>query len=61
MNDEAKGILTIKYNNGNVQKFEYARTEDALNVVSRMQEVLKANQVLLELEDRFMIIPMQNI
>lgn len=61
MNDGTKGTLTIRYNNGNVQKFEYARMEDASSAASRIQEVLKGNQVLLELEDRFMIIPMQNI
>ncbi len=61
MNDGAKGTLTIRYMNGTEQKFEYTRTEDALNVASRIQEVLKGNQVLLELEDRFLIIPMSNI
>ncbi len=61
MNDGAKGILTIRYMNGTEQKFEYTRTEDALNVASRIQDVLKGNQLLLELEDRFLIIPMSNI
>ena len=61
MNDGAKGILTIRYMNGTKQKFEYTRTEDALNVASRIQDVLKGNQLLLELEDRFLIIPLNNI
>lgn len=61
MNDEAKGILTITYVNGTVQKFEYTRMEDASSVASRIQEALKGNQILLEMEDRFMIIPLNNI
>lgn len=61
MNDEAKGVLTIRYMNGNEQKFEYDRTEDELNLASKIQELLRGNQVLLELEDRLLIIPFQNI
>jgi len=61
MNDEAKGILTIRYVNGNEEKFEYTPMEDTLNIASQVQEFLKGNQILLELEDRFLIIPLQNI
>ena len=61
MNDAVKGILTIRYVNGTEQKFEYTREENALNIASRIQDALSSNQVLLELEDRVLIIPFQNI
>ena len=61
MNDGAKGILTILYVNGTEQKFEYTRAEDVLNLTTRMQEILKADQIMIELEDRLLIIPFQNI
>ena len=60
MNESTKGILTVRYMNRTEQKSEYTRTEDVLNVASRIQELLKGNQLLLELEDRFLIIPLSN-
>ncbi len=64
MSDENRGIMTIRYVNGTEQKFEYARFKDDLSIVSaasRIQDMLKANQILFELEDRFLIIPLQNV
>lgn len=64
MSDENRGIMTIRYVNGTEQKFEYVRFKnesDILSGASRIQDMLKANQILLELEDRFLIIPLQNV
>lgn len=64
MSDENRGIMTIRYVNGTEQKFEYARLKDdsdILSAASRIQDMLKANQILLELENRFLIIPLQNV
>ena len=64
MSDENRGIMTIRYVNGTEQKFEYARfkdNSDILSAASRIQDMLKANQILFELEDRFLIIPLQNV
>ncbi len=64
MSDENRGIMTIRYVNGTEQKFEYARLKDDSSIASaasRIQDMLKANQILLELEDRFLIIPLQNV
>jgi len=64
MSDENRGIMTIRYVNGTEQKFEYARLKDdsdILSAASRIQDMLKANQILFELEDRFLIIPLQNV
>lgn len=64
MSDENRGIMTIRYVNGTEQKFEYARFKDDSSIssaASRIQDILKANQILFELEDRFLIIPLQNV
>ncbi|MBW1749100.1 MAG: hypothetical protein JRJ37_00065 [Deltaproteobacteria bacterium] len=61
MNNETKGTLIIQYVNGTEQKFEFDRLEDDSSVVSRVQELLSANQIILELEDRIVVIPIQNI
>ncbi len=64
MSDENRGIMTIRYVNGTEQKFEYARFKDdssILSAASRIQDMLKANQILFELEDRFLIIPLHNV
>ena len=61
MNDEARSVLTIRYTNGNEQKFELDREEDTLNIASRIQEVLNANQLLLDLGESVLIVPYQNI
>lgn len=61
MIDKAKGALTIRYVNGSEQKFEFTRLEESLSVGESIQDVLSANQLLLELEDRLMVVPFQNI
>jgi len=64
MSDENRGIMTIRYVNGTEQKFEYARFKDDSSIssaASRIHDMLKANQILFELEDRFLIIPLQNV
>ena len=61
MNKSKKGYLNIRYANGTKQKFEYIREEDTMNIASNIREALNANQLLLELGDRVLIIPFQNI
>jgi hypothetical protein len=63
MNEVTKGILTIRYVNGTEQKFEFTRArEDQAGLVgSRIQELLSAKQIILELEDRALIIPVHTI
>lgn len=61
MNKEAMGCMVIRYVNGNEQRFEFERQEDALNVASQIKEVLSADQLMLELEDRLLVIPFQNV
>lgn len=61
MKDATKGNLTVRYVNGKEEKFEFTREEDALNIASRIKDALSANQIILELEDRVLIIPFQSI
>ena len=61
MNEVSKSILTIRYANGAEQKFEFPRRQDTHSIAAQIKDALSANQILLELEDRFLIIPFQNI
>jgi len=61
MDEGKKGFLTIRYANGRKQKFEYMPEEDRVNIASNIREALNANQLLLDMGDRVLIIPFQNI
>ena len=56
-----KGILTIRYVNGSEEKFEYNRFEDEYSIAAHIKEALRENHLLLELEDRLVVIPYQSI
>jgi hypothetical protein len=57
----AKGVLSVYFTNGKVQWFEFTRAEDTANVGSRIQEIMKSNQLILDLEDKTLIIPFASI
>ena len=61
MNEGTTGCMVIRYVNGNEQRFEFERQEEALNIASQIKELLSANQLILELEDRVLVIPFQNV
>lgn len=61
MNSAAKGILTIRYVNGSEEKFEYDRLEEEYSIAAHIKEALRENHLLLELEDRLVVIPYQSI
>jgi hypothetical protein len=56
-----KGVLSVYYTNGKVQWFEFERPEDTANIGSRIQEVMKSGQLILDLEDKTLIIPFSSI
>ena len=56
-----KGVLSVYYTNGKVQWFEFTRAEDTANIGSRIQEITKSNQLILDLEDKTLIIPFASI
>ncbi len=61
MNDGTKRILTIRYINGNEEKFEFTRQGDTHSIAAQIKDALSANQIILELGDRVLIVPFQNI
>lgn len=61
MNQETKNFLTIRYTNGTEEKFEFVVQEKSSSMATRIQDALSANQLVLELEDRVLIVPFQNI
>lgn len=61
MNQDTKSFLTIRYTNGTEQKFEFMVQEKSLSIATRIQDALSANQLVLELEDKVLIVPFQNI
>ena len=61
MIDKTKGTLTIRFIDGSEQKFEFKRLEESSSIAQRIQDALSANQLLLELEDRLLVVPFQNI
>ncbi|UCB48194.1 MAG: hypothetical protein JSW56_13735 [Deltaproteobacteria bacterium] len=61
MNQGTMGCMVIRYINGNEQRFEFERQEEALNIASQIKDLLSANQLMLELEDRLLVIPFQNV
>jgi hypothetical protein len=56
-----KGVLSVYFANGKVQWFEFTRAEDTANIGSRIQDILKSNQLILDLEDKTLIIPFSSI
>jgi hypothetical protein len=61
MNETGKSIMTIRFINGSEQKFEFPRQEDTHSIAAQIKDALSSNQILLELEDRLLIIPFQSI
>lgn len=56
-----KGVLSIYYTNGKVQWFEFTRAEDSVSIGSRIQEIMNGNQLILDLDDKTLIIPFSSI
>lgn len=63
MAEQEMGTMILHYTDGTEERFEYARAsgQEAVNIGAAMQEGLKANQLIIELADRTLIIPMQGL
>jgi hypothetical protein len=61
MSNSNTARLKLCYMDGTEQQFEYVRPEEVQSLSSRIQEALKLNQVLIEVDDRLLVIPMQNL
>ena len=63
MNEEIRRNLKIKFMDGTEQLFEYslAKGREKHSLGALIKETLNAKNLVLELQDRVMIIPFQNI
>ena len=63
MADARTGYLKIRYKDGTMQRFEYARAEEKVNVAERIKEMLQTGTLLLQLPDpkRLLVIPFSSI
>lgn len=53
--------MIIRYVDGNENRLAFQRAEDESQAVARVEEALKANMLILELEDRVRLIPFHQI
>lgn len=61
MSDETR-TLTIRYANGNVEKFQFEpQSKETYNLAAQIQEILNANQIVLDLGDSMKIIPLSQV
>jgi hypothetical protein len=60
---QPKITLKIYYMNGNHESFEFFPNPDVskLNTVSRIHKILDSQQIILELPDQVVVIPMSSI
>ena len=57
------GYLKVRFNDGTMQRYEYARAEEKTNVAERIKEMLATGSLLLEVPDpkRLLVIPFSSI
>lgn len=63
MDEGRKGTMTIHFMDGTKQNFEYTRLDDKMRYSAGaiIQEALNANQLIIAMEDKTLIIPFQNV
>ncbi len=55
------GILKIYYIDGSKMEFEYVREDEVTNIATRIEKAIESNEVLIELEDRLLVVPLNNL
>ncbi len=55
------GILKIHYTDGSEMQVEYVRKEEVSNIATRIEKAIESNEVLIELEDRLLVVPLNNL
>lgn len=53
--------MIIRHVDGKDTRIAFRKDEDAANVVARIEEVLSTGVLILELDDRLMVIPLHSI
>ena len=63
MDSSNSAVLTIRYLNGTEKKYEITTSErdDLATMGSRLRDALDARHLTLDLDDRLLIIPFENV
>ena len=61
MKDTNMASAKICYTDGSEIHIEYERSEEVGSIASRIEKAIESNEVLIELEDRLLIIPLNNL
>ncbi len=62
MTEQDMGTLVIRFMDGTEERLEYARLpQDAVNLVARMEEVLNAQNLLVEVDGKLVAYPFHSI
>jgi len=61
MNEATTAALTIRLVNGRLLKFTFERQEDYVAATERVEKTLASQHVIIEIEDRVLLIPVHNI
>ncbi len=61
MSNSNTAHLKLCYMDGTEQRFEYVQAQETQSLSSRIQDVMKLNQVIIEVGDKLLVIPMQNL
>lgn len=54
-------ILTVRYLNGKVIKFQFPQQFNPIQQATRLQKIIQSNQLILALKDRVILIPMSSL
>lgn len=55
------GILKIHYIDGSEMQVEYVREEEVSSIATRIEKAIESDEVLIELEDRLLVVPLNNL
>jgi hypothetical protein len=61
MDKDRKAKMIVRYVDGQSNKIVFSQTVGDLNALKRLEEAMQANCLLLEMEDRVLLIPIHQI
>ena len=62
MTKNETGTLVIRFVDGTEERFEYSRPpQDDMNLAARLQEILNAQHLILEVEGKLVVYPFHSI
>lgn len=61
MEKTIKRTLKIHYTDGSEMVVEYVREEETNSITTQILKAIESNKVLIELEDRLFVVPINNL